>query len=288
MLKRPLVAFPLALFGVLLFAYLALPWGITLRWRAPGRTAFMEQRLREAEARGKPLQLDYRFVPLEKIAPALRRAVIVAEDARFYEHRGIDWNAIREEVRYQGDTTFRWTDPADLKALAGAIQYYRAHKERIRGRSTITQQLAKNLYFSGDRSLWRKAAELVVARRLERTLSKDRILELYMNTAEWGPGIFGAEAAARAYFGRSAATLTREQAAALAATLPHPLTSNPKHRPGRMEWRKRMILDRMGGKGKVETVPLAPPEGEVPEVEVPRVELPGVDVPPVVPDSAEG
>lgn len=266
MLKRPLVVFPLAFFGVLLFAYLALPWGITLRWRTPGRTAFMEQRLREAESRGETLQLDYRFVPLEKIAPALRRAVIVAEDARFYQHHGVDWKAIRQEVRYQGDSIFHWTDPKDLKALAEAIQYYRAHRDRVRGRSTITQQLAKNLYFSGDRSLVRKAAELVVARRLERTLSKERILELYLNTAEWGPGIFGAEAAARAYFGRSAAELTREQAAALAATLPHPLTSNPKHRPKRMEWRKRMILDRMGGKGKAETVPLAPPEVEVPEV----------------------
>src|SRR5690606_34809298 len=89
-------------------------------------------------------------------------------------------------------------------------------------------------------------------------LSKDRILELYLNVVEWGPGIFGAEAAARHYFGRPAANLSADQAAALAATLPHPLTSNPRHRPGRMEWRKRLILSRMGGPGPVQTVPLDP------------------------------
>src|SRR5690606_4877443 len=121
------------------------------------------------------------------------------------------------------------------------------NSEKIRGRSTITQQLAKNLYFSDNRSLIRKLEELIVAKRLEWFLSKDRILELYLNVAEFGPGIFGVEAAAQHYFGVPAAKLSRYQAASLAATLPHPLTSNPARNPGRMAWRRDMILRRMGG-----------------------------------------
>jgi hypothetical protein len=104
----------------------------------------------------------------------------------------------------------------------------------------------------------RKLEEFVVARRLEQFLDKDRILEIYLNVVEWGPGVFGAEAAARHYFSRAAADLTADQAAALAATLPHPLTSNPRTRPGRMQWRKQLILSRMGGSGTVPTVPLEP------------------------------
>lgn len=249
MIARFLLALPLSLVGAVWFLYLALPWPVTLRWRDPAQTAFMSHRIREAEGRGETLTIRYEWVPLDAISRHLRRAVIVAEDARFYEHRGIDWHALREELRYSGDAVFRWTDPADLQALVDAVRYYRENRDAVRGRSTITQQLAKNLYLSPERSLVRKAEEFIIARRLERFLTKDRILELYLNTAEWGPGIFGAEAAAREYFGRSAASLSRDQAAALAATLPHPLTSNPAHRPGRMLWRKRLILERLGWDG---------------------------------------
>src|SRR5690606_7452163 len=245
MVKRLFLALPLACIGALWFEYLALPWPVVLRTRDPQRTALMEYRMREAAARGATLVIQHQWVPLDRISRNLRRAVIAAEDARFYQHRGIDWAALREELEYGGDTDFSWTDLNDLRALFAAIRYYREHRAEVRGRSTITQQLAKNLYFTPERSLLRKAEELIVARRLERFLSKDRILEIYLNVAEWGPGIFGAEAAARHYFGRSAADLTLEQAAALAATLPHPLTSNPKHRPGRMQWRQRLILDRL-------------------------------------------
>jgi monofunctional biosynthetic peptidoglycan transglycosylase len=269
MVKRLVLALPLAAVGAAWFLYLSLPWPVPLRWREPTRTAFMEHRLAEATARGEALEIEFQWVPLERISPHLRRAAIVAEDARFRDHRGIDWAALREEVRYGGDTIFDWTDPDDLRALADAVRYYLEHRDEIRGRSTITQQLAKNLYFSPERSLLRKVAEFEVARRLERFLTKDRILELYLNTAEWGPGIFGAEAAARHYFGRSAAELTRDQAAALAATLPHPLTSNPKYRPGRMTWRKRMILERMGGTAESTTDPSAAP---LPEVKIPLAE----------------
>ncbi|MGH7506648.1 MAG: transglycosylase domain-containing protein, partial [Longimicrobiales bacterium] len=171
---------------------------------------------------------------------------------------------------YSGDDDFSVFDPDDLHALGDAFGYYRANHEKIRGRSTITQQLAKNLYFSDDRSALRKLEEFIVARRLEWFLSKDRILELYLNVAEWGPGLFGAEAAAQRYFDRPAAELTRAQAAALAATLPHPLTSNPDHRPGRMAWRQDLILRRMGGTGPVRTVPLAP---EPVEIEAPTIDV---------------
>ncbi|MBI4410016.1 MAG: transglycosylase domain-containing protein [Gemmatimonadetes bacterium] len=281
-MKRLALALPLALLGALWFEYLALPSGLLLRWRDPSRTAFMEYRLAEAERQGTPLELRQEWVPLERISKHLRRAVIVAEDARFYEHAGIDWAALREELRYRGDEDFSWTSRADLSAALAAARYYRAHRGRVRGRSTITQQLAKNLYLSPDRSLLRKLQEFVIARRLERWLEKDRILELYLNVAEWGPGIFGVEAAARHYFGRSAAALSRDQAAALAATLPHPLRSNPKLRPGRMAWRQRLILARMGATGPVETVPLEPAaiEIELPDIELPELEMPA-PAPPV-------
>lgn len=262
MWKRYVVALPLALASAVWFFFLTLPWPVALRWQDPRDTALMEQRAREARAGGETLELRHEWVSLDRISPNLRRAVLVAEDARFREHSGIDWNAIREELRYQGSSEFSWTDPADLRAALDAMRYYARNRDRVRGRSTITQQVAKNLYLSADRSLIRKGKELILARRLERFLDKDRILEIYLNIAEWGPGVFGAEAAARHYFGVSAAALSSGQAAALAATLPHPLTSNPALRPARMSWRRDLILRRMGASGPVRTVPLAPEVGE--------------------------
>ncbi|MDH5589315.1 MAG: transglycosylase domain-containing protein, partial [Gemmatimonadota bacterium] len=144
--------------------------------------------------------------------------------------------------------------------------------EELRGRSTITQQLAKNLYYGTRRSFLRKVTELVVARRLERRLGKDRILELYLNVAEWGPGIFGADAAAHAYFGVSAASLTLDQAATLAATLPHPLTSNPARRPGRMLWRRDLILSRIDPTRGIPPEPLPFPSPEI-DIPLPEVDL---------------
>ncbi|MGH7477880.1 MAG: transglycosylase domain-containing protein [Longimicrobiales bacterium] len=257
-----LLAVILALIGAAWFYFLALPWGITLRWREPQRTAMMQQRLEQAAAAGEALEIEQAWVPLERISPALRRAVVVAEDGRFYEHSGVDWQALREEFRYGGDEDFSFFDLDDLRALRGSLGYYRANRDRVRGRSTITQQVAKNLYFSTHRSVLRKLEELIVAKRLERLLSKDRILEVYLNIAEWGPGIFGAEAAARHHFGRSAAELTRHQAAQLAASLPHPLRINPSRSPGRMAWRVALIEQWMGGTGPVETVPLGELERE--------------------------
>ncbi len=285
MWKRLLIALPLAAVGAFWFLFLILPWGFVLRWHDPHRTSLMRQRINEADAAGRDYEIHQDWVPLPRISRRLQRAVIVAEDARFRNHHGVDWHAIAQEVHYHGNDDFSLTDPSDLKALAAAIGYYHAHRDRIRGRSTLTQQLAKNLYFSTERSLLRKVEELIVAKRLEWFLSKDRILELYLNLAEWGPGVFGAQAAARTYFDRPAADLTSEQAAALAATLPHPLSSNPNHRAGRMQWRIDLILRRMGARGPVETVPLEN-EPEAPQIELQGTPLP--DTTPVVPGDTGG
>ena len=261
---RPL----LILIALPVVALAGLPWPWILRWVDPPATSFMLYRAREAAKAGEPFEPVQDWVPLEEIPEVMVRAVLVSEDDRFREHGGVDWKALAEEVEWSGGESFSWRSEEDRAALWQALGYYREHRSEIKGRSTLTQQLAKNLFFTPDRSLARKAGEFVVARRLERFVGKDRILEIYLNTAELGPGVFGVGAASRAYFGVPAQRLTRSQAASLAATLPHPLTSNPGHRPARMEWRRNLILARLAGR----------------EVEIPRepdpVEAPGVSLPP--------
>jgi len=230
---------------VLVGWFVLLPDPSEYRDTDPGLTSLMEQRIREARQAGDSLQVRHAWVDLADVSPRLLRAVIIAEDYRFRLHEGVDWVSLAEEVSWSGGETFSWWSASDRLALGRALSYAWRHRDELRGRSTITQQLAKNLYFGTDRSLFRKAMEVAVARRLERRLGKDRILELYLNVVEWGPGIFGAEAASRHYFGRSASDLTLSQAAALAATLPHPLTSNPALSPGRMQWRQALILERL-------------------------------------------
>jgi len=207
----------------------------------------MEYRIREARRNGEALAVHHEWVPLTEISRNLQRAVLVAEDDRFYLHHGIDWRALGEEVNYRGDSIFSPWDREDLRALWSSVRYAWDHRGEIKGRSTITQQLAKNLYFTPDRSILRKLSEAVVAKRLEAFLPKDRILELYLNSAEWGPGLFGAQAASEAYFHRGVRDLSLYQAASLAATLPHPLSSNPGYRPAQMEWRRQIILSRLQG-----------------------------------------
>ena len=231
--------------GGLLLWFVVIPYPWTLAGVNPSETSLMEQRIREARRAGVEFELRQEWVPLDRIAQSLRRAVVVAEDYRFREHQGIDWVSLAEEVHWTGDTEFSWWSSADRSALAEALGYAWENRAELRGRSTITQQLAKNLYFGTDRSFVRKAMEFVVARRLERRLDKDRILEIYLNVVEWGPGVFGAEAAARTYFGKPASELTLSEAAALAATLPHPLTSNPALNPRQMAWRQALILERI-------------------------------------------
>jgi monofunctional biosynthetic peptidoglycan transglycosylase len=162
--------------------------------------------------------------------------VIIAEDSRFRSHIGIDPAEIADALGVDGAQGF-WS----------AVGAAWGHRDRLRGASTITQQLAKNLYLSSSRNPMRKLKEAVTALRLELTLSKDRILELYLNVAEWGPGIWGVDAASRAYFAVPASRLTEEQAAELAATLPHPRTSNPTFRPDRTLARRNLILARYRG-----------------------------------------
>jgi monofunctional biosynthetic peptidoglycan transglycosylase len=248
--------------------YVLIPYPWTLAGTNPERTALMEQRIREASRAGETIEVRQEWIPLSEVSPALLRALVVAEDYRFREHRGVDWVSLAEEVEWTGDESFTWWSPSDLRALATAFGYAWSHRAELRGRSTITQQVAKNLYFGTDRSMLRKAMEFVVAGRLERRLGKDRILELYVNVAEWGPGIFGAEAAARTYFGRSASDLGLVEAAALAATLPHPLTSNPARDPGRMLWRQSLILDRLDPSRGLPPLP-----GPLPDIDIELVDV---------------
>ena len=183
--------------------------------------------------------------PLAGLAPLLPRMVVIGEDSRFRTHHGIDPTEIADAIGADGHRGV-W---------ATLVAAWR-ERDRLRGASTITQQLAKNLYLSPSRSPLRKLKEAVTALRLEAALSKDRILELYLGIAEWGPGVWGAEAASRAYFGVPPAQLSDVEAAALAATLPHPRSSNPIFRPERMLARRNLILARYRG------VPVAIPAEE--------------------------
>src|SRR5437870_8959931 len=185
-------------------------------------------RAREAEARrlGAPSDIDFRFVPYDRISALLRRAVLVAEDDAFFQHGGLDWNEIGASAR------------RDLE-----------RRSFVRGGSTITQQLARNLYLGEERTLTRKLKEIVLALRIERAVSKRRIFELYLNLIEWGDGIYGAEAAARRYFGVSAHELSPRQAALLAAVIVNPRRYSPLEPGRRIERRMRMILGRMWRRG---------------------------------------
>jgi len=187
------------------------------RWIDPPTTVVHIQRRVQAWIHNKPYRERYTFVPLNQISPDFQHAVIAAEDARFYQHHGFDWHAIQLA--------------ADSDMEGG----------RLRGGSTITQQLVKNLFFGTGRSFLRKGAEFTLVPVAELVLGKRRILELYLNVVEWGPGIYGAEAASRTYYKAPARALGRQQAAQLAAILPAPL----KRRPERMAQYSAIIQERM-------------------------------------------
>jgi monofunctional biosynthetic peptidoglycan transglycosylase len=227
MAKRFVIVLALVL-ATPLIVVASLPWPVQYRWASPAATAVMRYRVAQARDQGEALEIRQDWVPLSRISTQMVRAVLASEDGRFRSHNGVDWIGLGEELRYQGKPPFSWKDKEDLAALAGAGRYYLEHRSEVKGRSTITQQLVKNLYFTPERSLLRKAAEFFIARRMEKFVGKDRILELYLNTVELGPGLFGVEAAAQEYFDVPAARLSGFQAASLAGTLPHPLTSNPK------------------------------------------------------------
>ena len=186
----------IGLAGCWLLAALTL---VAARWIDPPTTALQVERRLEAWVHRRPYHKSYAFVPLNQISPNLQHAVIAAEDARFYQHHGFDWHQI--QVAADEDMEGR----------------------RRRGASTITQQLVKNLFFGTNRSVLRKAAEFTLTPVAELVLGKRRILELYLNVVEWGPGVYGAEAAARYHFHKSAAALDAHEAALLASVLPSPL-----------------------------------------------------------------
>jgi monofunctional biosynthetic peptidoglycan transglycosylase len=203
-------------------------------------------RLRTRQDAEAARQRRYQPVPLDSIARSMRIAAITGEDNRFWEHAGIDWLAILHAMGYRRDA-LDLRSARDRRDFGVALGRAWNRRDRIRGASTITQQLAKNLYLSPSRNPLRKVKEAVTAWRLELVLGKVRILELYLNVAELGPEVWGVEAASRKYFGRPARRINQSQAAALAGSLPFPLRSNPGFRPGRMRWRQDLILRRMGG-----------------------------------------
>jgi monofunctional biosynthetic peptidoglycan transglycosylase len=269
--------------GFLLWLMAVWPPPLWYRTHWPAQTAFMAMRGNALQAQGGeagkrgggfPDEPTYRPVPLDSISIWLPRAAMIGEDNRFLEHGGVDFLAILEALGYRR-AEFVWGNPRDRAELRYTLGSLWSRRAKLRGASTITQQLAKNLYLSPDRNPLRKVKEGVTAYRLEAALSKRRLMELYLNVAEFGPNIWGAEAASQFYFDRPARRMTVAQAASLAGSLPFPLSSNPAYRPGRMRWRRDLILRRM--------------RGEV--VEVPREEEEAVVPPPpaieemVVPDS---
>ena len=173
-------------------------------------------------------------------------AAMAGEDQRFEAHHGIDWVNLRHALGYPRDT-FDWGSARDRRDLRAAIGQAWARRDKLRGASTITQQLAKNLYLSPSRNPLRKVKEAVTAWRLEASLPKDRIMELYLNTVELGPEVWGVEAASRRYFGHGALTLSLDEAAELAGALPFPLRSNPALHPARMLHRQQLILLHLRG-----------------------------------------
>lgn len=197
-----------------------------LQRKNPRMTAMMEQREQEADRAGVRFAVQQTWVPISRISPHLVHAVIVAEDGMFYEHSGVDWYEVEESIEKN-------------------IERGKA----ARGGSTISQQLAKNLFLSTSKDPMRKLKELVITLRIEKMLSKKRILEIYLNVIEWGNGVFGAEAAARKYFGTSAANITRDEAARLAAVIPSPLRHQPNQTSQYVERRSAIILERMSARG---------------------------------------
>ena len=249
------------------FGWLVAVWPPPIWYRThwPSETEFMKIR-RTSIPPNRTTQLAYRPVLLDSISPSLVEAVVTAEDARFRGHRGIDWYEVRKALGYRRGR-FEWSSARDVRELGWAMRQASNRQEAVRGASTITQQLAKNLFLSPSRNPLRKVKEAVTAYRLERALGKDRILELYLNVAELGDGVWGVEAASRRYFRTSASQVSLTQAAALAATLPFPLGSNPAYRPVRMRRRQDLILRRMRGERvevpKVEEEPIPQPGDSV-------------------------
>lgn len=204
------------------YLFLTLPDVSGLKTHNPKKTALMTMRIRFAEKAEIDYTIRHSWVPFENIPQILKDTVRIAEDAGFYWHRGIDFDELKESIK---------------KNLQ--------EKKFARGGSTITQQLAKNLYLSPKKNIVRKIEEYLIAKKLEKTLSKDRIFEIYLNVIELGPGVFGVQAASRYYFGFSVDSLTIEEIVRLVAVLPRPLSSNPTGDSPWLKWRCRWLLHKL-------------------------------------------
>jgi monofunctional biosynthetic peptidoglycan transglycosylase len=213
----------LALLGIFVAWQLwLLGWVLLWKWVDPGTTRFMEIRLRELREKNPDAQLKMQWVPYGRISPNLKRAIIASEDAKFIDHEGFDWEGIQK-----------------------AMEKNQKRGRTVAGGSTISQQLAKNLFLTPNRSYFRKAEEAAITLMLESLWSKQRIFEIYLNVIEWGNGVFGAEAAARYYFGIAAAQLDPEQAAKLAGMVPSPrFYDRNRNAPG-LARKTAIILSRM-------------------------------------------
>jgi monofunctional glycosyltransferase len=222
-LRRVVGGIAAAGFALVAYIWMTIPDVRPLKTTNPATTAFMELRDAEARADGRTPKHLQRWIAYTRISKNLQRAVLVAEDDAFWQHEGVDFEQLQESLQRD------W--------MIGRF---------VRGGSTITQQLAKNLYLSPSKNPLRKLRELVIARRLEAELKKARILELYLNVIEWGDGIWGAEAAARTYFGTSAANLGPAESALLAAAIVNPHVLNPARPSARLLRRQQLILRRMG------------------------------------------
>ena len=227
----------------LVYEVVTFPGISRLRTENPTTSSMIEYRIAQARDEGREPRKYMIWTPIEQISPHLQRAVLAGEDSRFFEHRGFDWEAIEkawDEAVREGEKEAKAEGEYDPDAWIPPMPSFK------RGASTLTQQLAKNLYLSEDRNFLRKGREALYTYFLERNLSKRRILELYLNLIEWGDGVYGAEAASRYYFKKSASNLTREEAAYLAAMIPSPLNVfNPDKNPRRVKRRQRVLLKYM-------------------------------------------
>jgi monofunctional glycosyltransferase len=240
---RILLLVPVIAFVYLCYVYLTLPDVRPLAKINPKTTAFMELRIEEAQKARRKFAIRQQWVSYNRISPMLKRAVIVTEDAAFFDHDGID-----------------------LEEIKASLERNWEEGQLLRGGSTITQQLAKNLYLSPSRNPLRKVKELFIARRLEAALTKQRIFEIYLNMIEWGDGIFGCEAAARAYFGKPCAGLGMEEAALMAGAIINPREHSPAKPTRRLLRRQQIIVRRMGIK---ETPPPPPPSLNETPIQIP-------------------
>lgn len=225
LLKRIALFSIVILFGVVVIQFIY-PNVSRLKKENPRKTAMMEYREREARQRGKKYKINQIWVPYSRISPYLVRAVLIGEDDKFWQHEGFDYEAIQKAVE------------KDIKA--GRFKF---------GGSTISQQLAKNLYLSPSKNPFRKIREAILTWRIERSLSKKRILEIYLNVVEWGEGIFGIEAASRHYYGKPASALSPEEAVRLAAVLPNPRRFNPLGNSRYVVYRSNLIYNIMVRRG---------------------------------------